>query len=81
MSDDEAASGAQDAREGRPQTDEERAEIYREQLKQLHVIDLVRDMMVTLVTVGYEKLGLTEQTRELRDLDATRGWRSSRCGA
>jgi hypothetical protein len=25
----------------------------------LHVIDLVRDMMVTLVTVGYEKLGLT----------------------
>ena len=60
-------AGATRAR-GRPLTDQERAELYREQLKQLHVIDLVRDMMVTLVTVGYEKLGLTEQTRELRDL-------------
>ena len=29
-------------------------------------------MMVTLVTVGYEKLGLTEQTRELRDLGDAR---------
>jgi hypothetical protein len=56
------------AREERPLTDQERADLYREQLKQLRVIDLVRDMMVTLVTVGYEKLGLTEQTRELRDL-------------
>jgi hypothetical protein len=67
MSDDEQA-----ARDERPLTDEERAELYRKQLKQLHVIDLVRDMMVTLVTVGYEKLGLTEQTRELRDLGDAR---------
>ena len=59
---------AGDTREERPLTDQERADLYREQLKRLHVIDLVRDMMVTLVTVGYEKLGLTEQTRELRDL-------------
>ena len=59
-------------REERPLSDEERAELYRKQLKQLHVIDLVRDMMVTLVTVGYEKLGLTEQTRELRDLGDAR---------
>ena len=29
-------------------------------------------MMVGLVTVGYQKLGLTEQTRELRDLDDAR---------
>ncbi len=67
MSDDE--SGAQSER---PLTDQERAELYREQLKQLHVIDLVRDMMVTLVTVGYEKLGLTDQTRDLRDLTDAR---------
>ncbi len=67
MSDDEQA-----ARDERPLSDEERAELYRKQLKQLHVIDLVRDMMVTLVTVGYEKLGLTEQTRELRDLGDAR---------
>jgi len=62
-------SGAQGER---PLSDEERAELYREQLKKLHVIDLVRDMMVTLVTVGYEKLGLTDQTRDLRDLGDAR---------
>lgn len=67
MSDDE--SGVQSER---PLTDQERAEQYREQLKRLHVIDLVRDMMVTLVTVGYEKLGLTDQTRDLRDLSDAR---------
>jgi hypothetical protein len=26
-------------------------------------------MMLTLVTVGYQKLGLTDETRELRDLE------------
>jgi len=67
MSDQE--SGAQGER---PLSDQERAELYREQLKKLHVIDLVRDMMVTLVTVGYEKLGLTDQTRDLRDLGDAR---------
>ena len=67
MTDDETA-----ARGERPLSDQERADLYREQLKQLHVIDLVRDMMVTLVTVGYEKLGLTAQTRELRDLGDAR---------
>ena len=72
MSDDETAGRDERSREGRPLSDQERAELYREQLRQLHVIDLVRDMMVTLVTVGYEKLGLTEQTRELRDLGDAR---------
>ena len=69
---DEVKAGDEESREGRAPTDEERAEIYRQQLKQLHVVDLVRDMMVTLVTVGYEKLGLTEQTKELRDLGDAR---------
>ena len=69
---DEVKAGDEGSREGRAPTDEERAEIYRQQLKQLHVVDLVRDMMVTLVTVGYEKLGLTEQTKELRDLGDAR---------
>jgi hypothetical protein len=72
MSDDDTAARDEQAREKRPLSDQERAELYREQLKQLHVVDLVRDMMVTLVTVGYEKLGLTEQTRELRDLGDAR---------
>ncbi len=72
MSDDETAGRDDRSREGRPLSDQERAERYREQLRELHVVDLVRDMMVTLVTVGYEKLGLTEQTRELRDLGDAR---------
>ena len=69
---DEVKAGGEESREDRAPTDEERAEIYRQQLKQLHVVDLVRDMMVTLVTVGYEKLGLTEQTKDLRDLGDAR---------
>ena len=48
---------------------EERARSAIEQLKELHVLDLAYDMMVTLITVGYQKLGLTDETSELRDLD------------
>ena len=29
-------------------------------------------MMLSLVTLGYQKLGLTDETRELRDLDDAR---------
>jgi len=58
--------------ERRPLTDEERARLYRQQLKQLHVVDVARDVMLTLVTVGYQKMGLTDETRELRDLDDAR---------
>jgi hypothetical protein len=53
-------------------TDEERARLYREQLKRLRTIDLVQDMMVSLVTIGYQKLGLTDETRDLRDLGDAR---------
>jgi len=56
----------------RPLTDEERAALLREQLKRLRVIDVVYDMMVQLVQLGYQKLGLTEETRELRNLDDAR---------
>jgi hypothetical protein len=50
-------------------TDDERERALREQLKNLRVSDLAYEMMVSLVTVGYQKLGLTAQTRELRDLE------------
>lgn len=64
-----AESGdAGEARE-RSLTDEERAELYKQQLKELRLLDIARDMMLTVVTVGYQKLGLTDETRELRDLD------------
>jgi hypothetical protein len=49
-------------------SDEERERAVREQLKNLRVADLAYEMMVGLITVGYQKLGLTGQTRELRDL-------------
>lgn len=77
--DDEAAEECAETREERAQvreeramTDEERAELYRQQLKELRLLDIARDMMLTVVTVGYQKLGLTEETRELRDLDDAR---------
>ncbi len=48
--------------------EEERAARLREELKRLRVADVAGDMMITLVTLGYQKLGLTDETRELRDL-------------
>jgi hypothetical protein len=56
------------AEQRRPLTDEERAELYKQQLKELRLLDVARDVMLTLVTVGYQKLGLTGETSELRDL-------------
>jgi hypothetical protein len=52
--------------------DEERVRRVVDELRRLKVEDLALDMAVSLVTVGYQKLGLTEQTRELRDLDGAR---------
>ncbi len=54
---------------GRVMTDEERARAVREQLKGLHTFDLAYETMVGLITFGYQKLGLTGETAELRDLD------------
>jgi hypothetical protein len=50
-------------------SDEERARAVREQLKSLHAFDLAYEMMVSLVSFGYQKLGLTGETAELRNLD------------
>lgn len=58
--------------ESRAMSDEERAAAIRQQLRDLHIVDLAYDMMVSLVTVGYQKLGLTPETAELRDLDDAR---------
>lgn len=61
----EDAGGSDDA-------DEERVSAVVEELRRLRVEDLALDMAVSLVTVGYQKLGLTDQTRELRDLGGAR---------
>jgi hypothetical protein len=53
-------------------TDEERAQELIDQLRRLHVEDLAYDMAVSLVQVGYQKMGLTEETRELRSLGDAR---------
>ncbi|MCX6364872.1 MAG: hypothetical protein NTW58_12045 [Actinobacteria bacterium] len=64
MSDEQRSGGAP--------TDEERARAIREQLKSLHAFDLAYDMMEGLVTFGYQKMGLTDATSELRDLGDAR---------
>ncbi len=61
-------AGAETAEGG----EEQRRREAVEQLRQMRVADLVQVMLVDLVTVGYQKLGLTEQTRELRDLGDAR---------
>jgi hypothetical protein len=53
-------------------SEEELAGQMREELKALRVADIAHDMMLTLVTVGYQKLGLTDETKELRNLDDAR---------
>lgn len=63
-----AAARTEGARRERPLSDEERAALLREQLKRLRVLDIAHDEMISLVTLGYQKLGLTSETRDLRDL-------------
>jgi hypothetical protein len=60
--------GASSAREA----EEERLRAALDQLKRVRVASLVEELLVGLVTVGYQKLGLTEKTRELRDLGEAR---------
>jgi len=64
MSDEQRAAGAP--------TEEERARAIREQLRSLHAFDLAYEMMISLVSFGYQKMGLTDETSELRDLGDAR---------
>ena len=63
---------SEEQREAGAPTDEERARAIREQLKSLHAFDLAYDMMEGLVAFGYQKMGLTDATSELRDLGDAR---------
>jgi len=58
--------------QGRAVPDEERARQILEQLKSVHAFDLAYEMMVGLVNFGSQKMGLLEETREVRDLDDAR---------
>jgi hypothetical protein len=64
MSDEQHGAGAP--------TDEERARAIRQQLRGLHAFDLAYEMMISLVSFGYQKMGLTDETSELRDLGDAR---------
>ena len=64
MTDQPRDTGAQD--------EQERARAYLEQLKQLHAADLGYEMALSLVSFGSQKLGLTDDTAELRDLEDAR---------
>jgi hypothetical protein len=63
---------APDEAGGDAAADEARVRAAIDELRRLKVEDLALDMTISLVTVGYQKLGLTEQTRELRDLPGAR---------
>lgn len=52
--------------------DEERTRQILEQLKSVHAFDLAYETMVGLVNFGSQKMGLLEETREVRDLDDAR---------
>lgn len=52
--------------------DEERARALLEQLKSVHAVDIARDMTIAVVNFSYPKLGLSDETRAVRDLDDVR---------
>ena len=53
-------------------SDRDRARAALEQLKSVHAFDLAYEMMVGLVSFSYQKMGLTDETRPVRDLDDVR---------
>jgi len=55
-----------------PMTDGERARAALAQLRSVHAFDLAYEMMIGLVSFGYQKMGLTDETRALRHLDDAR---------
>ncbi len=57
---------------GRVVADEERARALLEQLKSVHALDIGRDMVIAAVNFSYPKLGLSDETKAVRDLGDVR---------
>ena len=55
-----------------PEEQERLARELAEQLRQLRVEDVLVNALMTISSVGYRRLGVTEETREDRDLEQTR---------
>jgi hypothetical protein len=53
-------------------SDEELARELAEELRRLRVEDVLIQALVTISSIGYRRLGLTEDTREDRDLEQAR---------
>ncbi len=54
-------------------TEEELRRMIEEQLERVTVAQMVQQMMVTLASIGYQKMGLPEEVnRKYRDLDQAR---------
>ena len=53
-------------------SDEKRARALLEQLKSVQAVDVGRDMVIAAVNFSYPKLGLSDETREVRDLGDVR---------
>jgi hypothetical protein len=58
------------ASQGPPE--EELARELAEELRKLRVEDVLIQTLVTISSIGYGRLGLTEETRESRDLEQSR---------
>jgi hypothetical protein len=54
--------------EHRIELDEDVAKALAEELRKLKVEDVLIQMLVTISSIGYRRLGLTDDTREDRDL-------------
>jgi hypothetical protein len=53
-------------------SDQELADRIKEDIKRLRMVDVAGEFMITLVTLGYQKMGLTGETLELRNLPDAR---------
>ncbi|MGH3006754.1 MAG: hypothetical protein ACRDOS_12835 [Gaiellaceae bacterium] len=59
------------------QEQERLAEELAEELRKLRVEDVLVNTLIQVSSIGYRRLGLTEDTREDRELEQAR-WRSRR---
>lgn len=59
-------------REATPEDHERLAQELAEEFRKLRVEDLLIQTLVTVSSIGYRRLGLTEETREDRDLEQAR---------
>jgi hypothetical protein len=50
------------------ETEEQLAQQLAEELRRLHIEDVLIQTLITISSIGYRRLGLTEDTRDDRDL-------------